>query len=342
LHRRSRILLAREIVSDLGQHPALALQPLDFLQPRQMIGGINGSASGLHRPVEKSTGDIKTDGSRGDTRCVGQFRERLRLVHAPELKIALYYDTVKYCFILRDILNLNAPAPLSSRNVAGMTKSVLWDLDGTLVDSEQYHWLAWRDTMAAEGVSLTHEEFLKTFGLRNDAIIPQWISGATPERIDQIANAKERHYRRLVREGGLEPLPGARHWTELLAREGWLQAIASSAPRENVDVVLAVIGLAPCFQAIVSAEDVTHGKPDPQVFLTAAARLGSVPARSIVVEDAPAGIEAARRAGMASIGVRRNGSPLPADLAVSTLTGLPPDAFSCLLDSVFRRASGSA
>jgi beta-phosphoglucomutase-like phosphatase (HAD superfamily) len=94
-----------------------------------------------------------------------------------------------------------------------MTKSVLWDLDGTLVDSEQYHWLAWRDSMAAEGVVLTHEQFLKTFGLRNDAVVPQWIPGATAERIAQIAGVKERLYRRLVREGGLEPLPGARHWT---------------------------------------------------------------------------------------------------------------------------------
>ncbi len=212
-----------------------------------------------------------------------------------------------------------------------MTKSVLWDLDGTLVDSEQYHWLAWREAMAAEGISLTHPEFLKTFGLRNDAIVPQWIPDATPERVDQIAIAKEQLYRRLVREGGLEPLPGARHWTQRLALDGWQQAIASSAPRENVDVVLAVIGLRPFFQAIVSAEDVTLGKPDPQVFLTAAARLGSAPGQSIVVEDAPAGIEGARRAGMASIGVRRNGSPLPADLAVSSLADLLPDAFSRLL-----------
>jgi HAD superfamily hydrolase (TIGR01509 family) len=212
-----------------------------------------------------------------------------------------------------------------------MIQSVLWDLDGTLVDSEQYHWLAWRDSMAAEGVALTHAEFLKTFGLRNDAIVPQWIPNATPDRIERIAVAKEQLYRRLVRDGGLDPLPGARHWTERLARDGWLQAIASSAPRENVDAVLAVIGLAPCFQAIVSAEDVTLGKPDPQVFLTAAARLGSAPGQSVVVEDAPAGVEAARRAGMRSIGVRRDGSPLPADLAVSSLTDLPPDAFSRLL-----------
>jgi HAD superfamily hydrolase (TIGR01509 family) len=216
-----------------------------------------------------------------------------------------------------------------------MTKSVLWDLDGTLVDSEQYHWFAWRDSMAEAGVTLTHEEFLKTFGLRNDAIVPQWIPDAAPERIDQISAAKEQLYRRLVREGGLEPLPGARHWTERLALEGWRQAIASSAPRENVDTMLEVLGLAPFFQAIVSAEDVKLGKPDPQVFLTAAARLGSAPAQSIVVEDAPAGIEAARRAGMASIGVRRNGSPLLADIAVSSLADLPPDAFASLLRSEF-------
>jgi HAD superfamily hydrolase (TIGR01509 family) len=212
-----------------------------------------------------------------------------------------------------------------------MIKSVLWDLDGTLIDSEQYHWLAWRDTMAAQGVPLTHAQFLATFGLRNDAIIPQWIPAATPARIHEIGREKEALYRRLMREGGLDPLPGVRRWTELLAREGWLQAIASSAPRENVDAVLAVIGLADCFQAIVSAEDVTLGKPDPQVFLTAAARLGSPPACSIVVEDAPAGVEAARRAGMPSIGVRRSGSPLPASLAVSSLADLPPDAFSRLL-----------
>jgi len=209
--------------------------------------------------------------------------------------------------------------------------AVLWDLDGTLIDSEQYHWLAWRDTMAAEGVPLTHPQFLKTFGLRNDAIIPQWIPGASVEQIDRIANAKERLYRRLVSEGGLAPLPGAAEWTKRLASDGWRQAIASSAPRENIDAVLAVIGLGSVFQAVVSAEDVTLGKPDPQVFLTAASRLGSTPVQSIVVEDAPVGIEAARRAGMPSIGVSRKGPQLPADLAVASLADLPPDAFSRLL-----------
>ena len=109
-------------------------------------------------------------------------------------------------------------------------------------------------------------------------------------------------------------------------------AIASSAPRLNVETMLRVLDLAPYFEAVVSAEDVTIGKPDPQVFLTAAAKLGIPAPRCIVVEDAAAGIEAARRGGMKSIGVTRT-APLEADLFVGSLVELPPDAFERLLTS---------
>jgi beta-phosphoglucomutase len=215
-----------------------------------------------------------------------------------------------------------------------MTGAVLWDLDGTLVDSEEKHWLSWRDTMAGEGISIARDQFLATFGLRKDAIVPRWLPpGASSDQIRRVGETKEALYRRLVRHDGLEPLPGAAEWVRRLQEQGWQQAIASSAPRENVEVVLEVLGLIDCFQAIVSAEDVTAGKPDPQVFLTAAARLGVPVSRCIVVEDAPAGVEAAQRGGMASIGVSRNGSRLKADLAVSSLSELPPDAFERLLDS---------
>lgn len=213
-----------------------------------------------------------------------------------------------------------------------MTCAVLWDLDGTLVDSEEYHWRAWRDTMAAEGVSITREQFLATFGQRNDSIVPQLLgTRADPERVRRIGDAKEVCYRRLVREGGLSPSPGAAERVKRLKDEGWLQAIASSAPRLNVEVVLEVLGFTDHFQAIVSAEDVRAGKPDPEVFLVAASRLRVPPERCIVVEDAPAGIEAARRAGMRSIGLNRPGASLDADIAVSSLADLPPDAFSRLI-----------
>jgi beta-phosphoglucomutase len=212
-------------------------------------------------------------------------------------------------------------------------RAVLWDLDGTIVDSEQYHWQAWRDTMSAEGVELTFAQFRATFGWRNDAMLRQWLGEhADAARMERIGNTKEEAYRRLVRDGGLEPLEGAADWVRRLHAEGWAQAIASSAPRLNIEVVMEAIGLAGFFEASASAEDVERGKPDPQVFLLAASRLGVPAARSIVVEDAAAGIEAARRAGMRSIAVVRDHATLPADLVVRSLKDLPPDAFANLLD----------
>jgi beta-phosphoglucomutase len=210
-------------------------------------------------------------------------------------------------------------------------KAVLWDLDGTLVDSEEFHWRSWRDTMRGEGVELTYEQFLASFGQRNDRILPAWLGAdVDPGRVQRIGDDKEAGYRRLAETHGLTPLPGAREWLSTLRASGWKQAIASSAPRMNVEMMLRVAGIDGCFDAIVSADDVTIGKPDPQVFLKAAEKVGVPPARCIVVEDAAAGIEGARRAGMRSIGVTKN-ARLDADMFVQSLRDLPADAFDRLL-----------
>ena len=214
-----------------------------------------------------------------------------------------------------------------------MARAVLWDLDGTLVDSAEFHWLSWRDTMAAEGITITYQQFLDSFGQKNDRILPGWLGpGADAGRIRRIGDAKEAEYRRLAGVHGLTPLPGAASWVRRLHSQGWQQAIASSAPRENVSVMLRALAVDGMFEAIVSAEDVSRGKPDPQVFLAAAGRLGIPPDRCIVVEDAAVGVAAARRAGMRSIGVNRT-VMLDADLAVSSLEDLPGDAFDCLIEA---------
>ena len=188
-----------------------------------------------------------------------------------------------------------------------MVRAVLWDLDGTLVDSAEFHWLSWRDTMAAEGITITYQQFLDSFGQKNDRILPGWLGpGADAGRIRRIGDAKEAEYRRLAGVHGLTPLPGAASWVRRLHSQGWQQAIASSAPRENVGVMLRALALDGMFEAIVSAEDVTKGKPDPQVFLAAAGRLGLPPDRCVVVEDAAVGVAAARSAGMRCVGVNRD------------------------------------
>lgn len=212
------------------------------------------------------------------------------------------------------------------------TRAVLWDMDGTLIDSKEFHWISWRNTMANEGIVITYEQFLSSFGQRNDSIIPRWLAAlSTPERIERIANAKEELYRHLVRRDGISPLPGAASWLHRLHKQGWSQAIASAAPRANIETVLEALSATHFFQGIVSAEDVHKGKPDPEVYLMAAARVGASPNRCIVVEDAVAGVEGARRAGMRSIGVSHNGNHLTADLVVQSLDLLDSDAFERLL-----------
>ncbi len=212
------------------------------------------------------------------------------------------------------------------------SRAVLWDMDGTLIDSEEFHWISWRNTLANEGITITREQFLSSFGQRNDSIIPRWLgAAATPERIERISKAKEELYRYLVRRDGISPLPGVANWIHRLHKEGWLQAIASAAPRANIDTVLEALSATHIFQGIVSADDVHRGKPDPEVFLTAASRVGVSPDRCIVVEDAVAGVQGARSAGMKSIGVNRNGKQLPADIVVQSLDLLDSDAFDTLL-----------
>src|SRR5215469_14294011 len=101
-----------------------------------------------------------------------------------------------------------------------VSRAVLWDMDGTLIDSEELHWISWRDTLANEGVTITHEQFLASFGQRNDSILPQWLGVAvSPERIEEISNAKEELYRQLIRRNGISSLPGVAHWVHYLHKE---------------------------------------------------------------------------------------------------------------------------
>jgi HAD superfamily hydrolase (TIGR01509 family) len=217
---------------------------------------------------------------------------------------------------------------------SGASRAVLWDVDGTLIDSAEYHWLTWRETLAGEGYDLTRAQFDASFGRRNDEILRGYFGeDLSAAEIARVGEAKEVRYRELVVTRGIEPLPGARRWLEKLKAEGWRQALASSAPRLNLVAILKALGLENFFDAVASAEDVSRGKPDPQIFLAAAAKVQVPAERCVVVEDAPAGVEAARRAGMRRVGVLSSHGALDADVVVGSLADLPDDTFDRLLDS---------
>lgn len=211
-------------------------------------------------------------------------------------------------------------------------KAVLWDLDGTLIDTAPIHWQAWSETLKKENFTLDREVFLSSFGMRNDTIVPMWLGPqVTPADVARISDAKEIRFRELLSILPLQLMPGVEDWLAHLQQQGWRQAVATMAPRPNLEKMIKQAGIEKYMDAYATAEDVLHGKPEPDIFLTAAARLNVPPSHCIVVEDAPAGVEAARRAGMRSIGVGPTVPPGSADLQTPSLDLLPEDAFHRLL-----------
>jgi beta-phosphoglucomutase len=184
------------------------------------------------------------------------------------------------------------------------TRAAVWDADGTLVDTAELHFAAWVRFAAEVGKPFTRSDFAATFGWRNPEIVRHLFDpAATDERCREWGELKEGFYRTTAEASGIELLPGVRSLLDQLAGAGWLQAVGSSAPRANLDMILRQTRTAAYFAAVVSGEDVSRGKPEPEVFLTAAGRLGVDPTRCVVFEDAVAGVQAAKAAGMKCVGV---------------------------------------
>jgi len=181
---------------------------------------------------------------------------------------------------------------------------VIFDWDGVIVDSSRAHETAWELLGAEAGRPLPADHFKRSFGRKNDEIIPDILGWKVPpQEVTRLSRRKEELYRQVLRERGMAPLPGVREFLTRLKAAGVRCAVGSSTERLNIDTIMAEIGLGEYFATIVSADDTTRGKPDPQVFLFAAQRLQVSPAGCVVFEDAFAGLQAARSGGMKAIAV---------------------------------------
>ncbi len=182
--------------------------------------------------------------------------------------------------------------------------AAIFDWDGVIVDSSRQHERAWVRLAQERGLPLPEGFFRRSFGMKNDRVITELLGWTQdPALVARLSWQKEEYFRELLRAEGIELLPGVREWLETLKAAGVPCAIGSSTPRENLDLCLERLGAGHYFPVVVAAEDVQHGKPDPEVFLTAAHRLGMPPARCVVFEDAHVGLEAARAAGMKVVGL---------------------------------------
>ncbi|RJP34097.1 MAG: HAD family phosphatase [Phycisphaerales bacterium] len=180
---------------------------------------------------------------------------------------------------------------------------VIFDLDGVLILTADAHFKSWEQLVAENGLAVTREQFLSTFGRPNRDIIPRlWGGPLDAATIDALGERKEELYRRIVR-GALPVAGGANELIRACHAAGLKLAIGSSTHPQNLALTMAQTGWGPYFAATVTGRDVSRGKPDPEVFQLAAARLGLSPQECVVIEDAPAGIQAARAAGCAAVGV---------------------------------------
>ncbi len=181
--------------------------------------------------------------------------------------------------------------------------AVIFDMDGVLIDSSEAHFASWRRLAADLSTGVTQQQFRSTFGRQNRDIIPTLFGlSLNPQRIEEMGETKERYYREIIK-GGVPTLPGASELVHACHEAGMRCAIGSSGHPENIAIALGAMDIDDIINTIVSGHDVSVGKPDPRVFLIAAERLGVAPKRCAVIEDAPAGIDAALAAGMTAVAV---------------------------------------
>jgi beta-phosphoglucomutase family hydrolase len=182
--------------------------------------------------------------------------------------------------------------------------ALIFDMDGTLVDSMPFHEKAWDVMLPELGVSIDRFEFFTwSAGLTNREIFPRLLQRAvSSEELAALADRKEAIYRDCYRPH-VALMPGALDVIRRAEQSNVRVAMGTAAPPENVELVVDGLSIRRHFPVIVGGNDVANGKPDPEVFLKAAARMGVSPSRCLVFEDTPAGIKAAFRAGMHCVAI---------------------------------------
>lgn len=185
-------------------------------------------------------------------------------------------------------------------------KAFIFDLDGVIVDTAKYHFLAWQKIAEQLGIEFTpeHNEALKGVSRVRSLDLILELGKINPSQQDKdiwLKQKNEDYLEYIENMDRSEILPGVMHVLQFLKEQD--QRIALGSASKNARPILEKVGILDYFDAIIDGNDVTHAKPDPEVFLQAAKKLGTAPKDAIVFEDSVAGVEAANNGGMTSVGI---------------------------------------
>ena len=207
--------------------------------------------------------------------------------------------------------------------------AAIFDWDGVIIDSSEFHERSWELLAEEKGLYLPPDHFKKGFGMKNEEIIPGYLDWTSdPKEINALSVRKEELYRELIKERGIAPLEGVKAFLDQLKESRIPCIVGSSTPRINIDTIIDSLGFTGYFMDFITAGDVKKSKPDPEVFLLAAERVGYAPGKCVVFEDALMGVEAGKAAGMKVVAITTTNSAdklTEADVVVNRLDELTVD-----------------
>lgn len=187
-------------------------------------------------------------------------------------------------------------------------RAFLFDLDGTLSDTDALHSPAWLNLLKRHGVE-ADEEFYRNriSGRSNAVIVRELLPDLTENEVQGVIDAKESDFRDLATD--LEPLPGLVDFMEAGRKRNMKVALVTNAPSANVPIVLAALGIKRYFDEVVLADEVGAGKPDPAPYAAALQRFGLDPEEAVAFEDSASGIASATGAGIPTVGIASTQKP---------------------------------
>ncbi len=189
-----------------------------------------------------------------------------------------------------------------------MLAAILYDLDGTIVNTDPLHYQAWQELLRGSGLEID-EVFYKSrmSGRLNPAIVQELLPELSLQGVQQFSDRKEARFRELA--PGLTPLPGLRKLIGWADASGLKQAVVTNAPRQNADYMLGVMNLQQAFEQVIVSEEIGIAKPDPAPYQYILNKFGLTPEQALAFEDSPSGIRSAVGAGIPTVGIASTQEP---------------------------------